>query len=164
MRQFGFQVAFSNPPVLVKKQAEKPALSMPDWAVQSLFDAHLAAGFSAVLLFFLFVFEYGAVEFVYQEVDGGVHIFVGLVEVQVFAGHMPIHFCFLHQFVHRQGNGGGNHVVAVADDAFEFTADVISQGFGNLDVDSVDFMYLWFSNVIYLANFSALSYGAVKRG
>ena len=65
MGQFGFQVAFSNPPILVKKQAFQPAFSMPDRAVQSLFDAHLAAGFGAVLLFFLFVFEYGAVEFVH---------------------------------------------------------------------------------------------------
>ena len=51
---------------------------------------------------FFFVFQYGAVEFVCQGVDGGIHVLTVGLDVQVFTGKVYVCLGLMAGFFHRQ--------------------------------------------------------------
>src|SRR6187431_640410 len=73
------------------------------------------AGFGGVLVGFLFlVLEHAAVELVGQQVDGGVHVFLGGVGMDGIAAHMQGGFGLLSEFLNGEDAMHVDDVVEMA--------------------------------------------------
>src|ERR1700752_4304210 len=78
------------------------------------------------------------IEFVHEDVDGGVHVQLDLLCVDGAAADMDRCFGFVLQLLHRQDAVDVGHVVEVALDLGELGSDVVAQGFRDVDVMTRD--------------------------
>src|SRR4051794_27295170 len=83
------------------------------------------AGVRGVLVGLLFlVLEHAAVELVGQQVDGGVHVFLGGVGVDGVAAYMQGGFGLLSELLDRQDAMHVDYVIEMARNPFELLFDV----------------------------------------
>ena len=82
---------------------------------------------------FFFMFQYGAVKFVCQGVDGGIHVLTVGLDVQVFTGKVYVCLGLMAGFFYRQRYSYRNDVRSVAVDALQFLGNVVFDGFGDID-------------------------------
>ena len=78
--------------------------------------------------------EHAAVELVGQQVDGGVHVFLGGVGMDGIAAHMQSGFGLLSELLNRQDAMHVDYVVEMARNPFEFLFDVGTHRRGDFDM------------------------------
>src|ERR1044071_1656220 len=100
-----------------------------------LLDGPRLARFRGVLVGLLFlVLEHAAVELVGQQVDGGVHVFLGGIGMDGIAAHMQRGFGLLSELLNRQHAMHVDYVVEMARNPFEFLFDVRAHRRGDFDM------------------------------
>ena len=77
---------------------------------------------------------HAAVELVGQQVDGGVHVFLGGVGVDGVAAHMQCGFGLLSELLNRQDAMHVDYVVEMAGNALELLLDVRAHRRGDFDM------------------------------
>ena len=92
----------------------------------------------AVVFLFAFVFKDLAVEFVDQQVDGGIQVGIAAVGENVLALYMQGDLGFLHELFHRENHMDAGDMIEMADDLVYLPLDVFTQGGGGFDMVSRD--------------------------
>src|SRR5688572_6112742 len=82
----------------------------------------------------LFMFLDLSIELVDEDVDGGIHVRLGLLGVDRSAADVNRGFRLVLQLLHCQDAVDVGHVVEVALDLCELGSDVATQGIGDVDV------------------------------
>ncbi len=90
--------------------------------------------FGTMITELLFVFSYSAFKFVYEAVDGGIHIFFGVISVNRTTVYIYSCFRLVAQFLDRKDTIHIRYKVKVAFNFFDLRLNVSSEGIGNFDV------------------------------
>lgn len=89
---------------------------------------------------FLLMLDDGTVEFVHQNIDGGVHILsIDRFDMQILARQMHIGFGFVLQLVYGEGKADGNQVARMAADAFQLAGNMLPNIFAYFKIQTGDF-------------------------
>ena len=83
---------------------------------------------------FFFIFSYSSIQFVHKAIDGGVHVFFGVIGVNRTAIYLDRGFSFMPQFFYRKDTVYVRHQIEMTLDLFDFGLDITSEGIGYLDV------------------------------
>lgn len=74
----------------------------------------------------LFVFFDLAVDFIAEDVDGGVHVFIDRIGEDIAAGQVEGRLCFMAQFFHAEDDLRLRHLIAVTLDPFQPVVNIIT--------------------------------------
>jgi hypothetical protein len=82
----------------------------------------------------LFVLSDPPIQFVYQAIDRGIHVFFGIISVNRATIYVHRGFRLMPEFFDCQDTAYVRHQIKMPLDLFNFGLDITSQGFGYFDV------------------------------
>jgi hypothetical protein len=90
--------------------------------------------FCAMVDELLFVLSYSPVQFIYQAIDCGVHIFFDVISIDRTTIYVNCGFGFVPEFFDCEDTAYVRHQIKMTFNFFDFGLDITSEGLGYLDV------------------------------